>query len=89
MQPFSHVFRRYARHLRELFVIFLSIVLAFFFEDYRETKNEKSQYLETLAAFRLELIGEIESKRTVVDSFRIAGDVSTRGEDFARLQVLN
>lgn len=89
MQAFSNVLRRHARHLRELFVIFLSIVLAFFFEDYREAKNEKSQYLETLAAFRLELIGELESKRNVVDSFRIARDIPYRGEDFARLQVLN
>lgn len=70
----------------EILVIFSSVVLAFFFEDYREEQNEISKYTQTLSAFRDELISEIQDRTNEVDSFRI--DSKITGRQFERYLLL-
>ncbi|MGJ3235842.1 hypothetical protein [Marivirga sp.] len=74
------------RVLIEILIIFSSVVLAFFFEDYREEQNEISRYTQTLSAFRIELISEIQDRTNEVDSFRI--DSKITGRQFERYLLL-
>jgi hypothetical protein len=83
MNIFNLIRQSYIKFIRELFIIFISIVLAFLFDDYREFKNEKSSYKETLANFRDELLSDLNG--SALDSFRISTDNSTRGWKFERL----
>jgi hypothetical protein len=77
--------KRYLRLVPELLVIFLSVLLAFFVEDYRESKNEESQYKSDLVIFRLELISEINDLNFSLDSFRVSQDDSHRGALYKQL----
>lgn len=74
--------QRLPRHLIEFAVIFLSVVLAFFFEDFRESRNEKQQYKETLMIFGEDLQGFVEGLRKDIDTVRIANDWNNRGQVF-------
>jgi hypothetical protein len=76
---------KYLKSLRELFVIFISIVLAFLFDDYRENKNENNEYRKTLLNFTEELIDNIDGKRNSLDSFRVNSDNIHRGRKLERL----
>lgn len=73
------------RSLAELLVIFLSVVLAFFFDDYRESKNEEAQYKSDLTIFRLELIAEITDIKISLDSFHVYNDESYQGKLYKQL----
>ncbi len=76
---------KYSKSIRELFVIFISIVLAFLFDDYRENKNQNGEYKKTLVNFTDELVDDIDSRRNHLDSFRVDSDNILRGQDLERL----
>jgi len=75
------VTEKYSRSIRELIVLFISIVLAFLFEDYRENKNENNAYKKTLVDFTEELIDDMEQRRIMVDSFRVKSGFSGRQQE--------
>ncbi len=79
--------KRYVRLIPELVVIFLSVLLAFFVDDYRESKNEETQYKSDLSTFRLELIAEINDIKISLDSFRVYKDPPYQGKLY--IQLLN
>src|SRR6478736_6325451 len=77
--------RRYLRLLPELVVIFLSVLMAFFVDDYRESKNEEAQYKSDLSIFRLELIAELNDIKISLDSFHVYGNETYRGKLYKQL----
>lgn len=72
------------KFLRELTIIFISIVLAFLFDDYREHRNQIEDYRETLLNFQEEVLGTINQK-SHIDSLRVASDSYNQGREFERL----
>lgn len=85
MNPLKNLTNSYLKWFLELVVIFLSVVLAFFFDDYRENKNENSEYKKTLLNFTEELIDDIDGRRNDLDSFRVASNNIHRGRQLERL----
>jgi hypothetical protein len=79
----------YFKLLLELVVIFLSVVLAFFFDDFREARNEKIQYKTDLLTFRNELVSTVNDMSIKLDTFTVQGDIAYRGTKFKRLVNLN
>ena len=77
--------RRYIRLLPELVVIFLSVLMAFFVDDYRESKNEEAQYKSDLSIFKLELIADMNDVKKSLDSFNVYNDASYRGKLYRQL----
>ncbi len=59
------------RWLGEMFVVFVSVVGAFWFEDYRHNRQEKQDYINTLHQFRNHL-------SSTVWQFRISYDTTVR-----------
>ena len=55
----------------EFIIVFLSVVLAFFFEDFRESQNERNQYKEAFILFSSELNSTIQSVRSKLDSVKV------------------
>lgn len=77
--------QQYFKLLLELLVIFLSVVLAFFFEDFRESRNEKNHYKTDLLTFKEELVGQINNISVKLDTFQIKDDLQYRGAKVKRL----
>jgi len=71
--------QRIPRYIIEFTVIFLSVVLAFFFEDFRESRNEEQQYKESLMIFGNDLSEFVIGLRKNTDTVRIANDWANRG----------
>lgn len=69
----------------EFFVVFLSVVLAFFFEDFRESQNERNQYKETFILYSSELDGMVQSMRSKLDSVKV-DNLRWSGEYYQELQ---
>lgn len=74
--------------IREFLVVFLSIVLAFLFEDLRENLNGRSEYKEVLIIFASDLSEEMYSMKAKIDSSYLE-DLPWSGSDFAELQNLH
>ena len=72
--------KRLKRSFLEFIVIFLSVVLAFFFDDFRETKNEKEQYKEAFMILAEDINGFVVDLRKSIDTVRISTDYANRGE---------
>lgn len=68
----------------EFFVVFLSVVLAFFFEDFRESQNERNQYKEAFILFSSELNSTIQSVRSKLDSVKV-DNLPWSGDYYAEL----
>ena len=85
MKAYSIISNTYFKLLLELVIIFLSVVLAFFFDDYRESKNEESQYKKDLLTFRQAIVGEIGDRGAKLDSFYVTSDLPYRGAKLKRL----
>lgn len=79
---------RFLRLLAEFTVIFLSVVLAFFFEDFRESRNEKEQYIEAISMFAVDIEELIKGLYYETDSFRVTPD-NSRGHLLEKILILN
>lgn len=77
--------QEYFKLLLELVVIFLSVILAFLFDDFRESRNEKSHYKTDLLTLRNDLVGEINNVTAKIDTFQIKEDVPYRGRKLKQL----
>ena len=66
-------------------MIFVSVVLAFLFEDFRESKNEKTHYRADLSTFKKELVGQIDNMGVKLDTFQTKDDLAYRGAKVKRL----
>lgn len=80
---------RFLRLLAEFTVIFLSVVMAFFFEDFRESRNEKEQYVEALSIFQAELDEVLWTLHFVTDSFKVSNGYLNRGGLYEKVLILN
>jgi hypothetical protein len=85
MKSFKLIPKDYLKLLLELVVIFFSVVLAFFFDDYRESRNVRAQYVADLLTFRDELSQEINNIAVKLDTFLVKDDLSYRGARINRL----
>jgi len=74
VRPFNLIPKEYLKLLAELVVIFLSVVLAFFFDDYREKRSQREQYKSDLTTFNSELLEVIGNIHGRLDSFRVSSD---------------
>src|SRR5690242_1275873 len=54
--------------LVEAVLIFISVLLAFWADSYRESRNEKENYINTLILFRAELYDNVRRFRDTYDS---------------------
>jgi hypothetical protein len=85
MKSFRTIPQGYFKLLLELVVIFLSVVLAFFFDDYREKKGETDQYKSDLLLFRRELVSEIVEMAASIDSFQVSNPRTNGGDRLKQL----
>lgn len=79
MKYFRTMPQGYFKLLLELVVIFLSVVLAFFFDDYRDKKSMTDQYKSDLLLFRRELVSGIAEMTASIDSFQVANPRTNGG----------
>ena len=73
---------------KEFIVIFISIVLAFLFDDLRESINERSRYKEALLLFASDLTEGMWSMKSKLDSMHLE-EQSWSGIDFKEISELD